>query len=770
MIRIEHDTKQIAPCGDSTQQALDVEPSPTVSGELMLLTGTGGNTESPHHVKTVSWSGHTKRLRLEPDSLTLDVPLSACVKEGDQLRFESGDVWVIGKNGDCKILQPYVVPDIVNLGGVQVEVLVKEVTEHEEHVGYKALAEYHYRGKSIHGRTARLIVRTFHPKYPKVLGYIELATPFFMNKPRSSVMDAPFTCGSVSWNRWDMATLRKYIHVVVRIARTVVAPEFRGANIGQLLVKHAACFARDRWQVSGYLPYFLEISADMLKFVPFAERAGMTYVGETEGNLKRVAKDMRYLIKRFRDNPGGKAKFSSISGILDQQIARMDRSIEIMEREGIDLNALCERLDSLSQKTVLKQFALFYGIVSLPKPHYMAGLSDDSATFLADRVQALEISNGHIPPKIDIEALAQPIELDNITIEYSSSVRRTYKTHAVQQAFEISPDHVHTTVMSGLSVTVEPGSIVLILGPSGSGKTSLLQLLSDKAGRRDMLVGGRVVLPHNFRAETFRDFRSKKPLIDALGERDVRYALYLLGLAGLSEPTLYLKRFQELSRGQQYRAMLSRLIASRCNVWIADEFCANLDPATANIVADNVQRIARHLGVTVLAAAPHCDTFLQSLRPDTVVVLGSSWDHTTFQGKDYLKAVGKPINSRGNIPRIRVRSELLRLLKAGKKRATVRRGSRHVRPGLLLVSDGRESMVVRVKASVCKRFSHLSDEDAELEGLEDSGALRQLLKEVYPELRERSLVTVIRFEPLLNHWPIPSREAFREQDGSVVCG
>ena len=367
-------------------------------------------------------------------------------------------------------------------------------------------------------------------------------------------------------------------------------------------------------------------------------------------------------------------------------------------------------------------------------------------------MQALSISNGHIPPRIDIEAIAQPIVFDDITIEYSSSVRRTYQTHAVQQAFEISPDHVHTTVIRGLSVTVEPGSIVLVLGPSGSGKTSLLQLLSDKDGQLDTLAGGKVNLPHNFRAETFRNFRSRKPLIDALGERDVRSALYLLGLAGLSEPTLYLKRFQELSRGQQYRAMLSKLIASGCNVWLADEFCANLDPATANIVADNVQRMARRLGVTVLAAAPHCDTFLHSLRPDLVVLLGSSWDHSTFRGEDYLKAMGEPTDSRGNIPRIRVRSELLEMLKLGTKKATVRKGRRHIRPGLILVSDGKESVAVRVTSSVCKRFSHLSEEDAESEGLEDSRALKQLVKEIYPDLRERSLVTVIHFEPLLNYW------------------
>ncbi len=575
-------------------------------------------------------------------------------------------------------------------------------------------------------------------------------------------MDAPFACGPVAWDSWDMAALRKYIHVVVRIARTVVAPEFRGANIGQLLVKHAASFARSRWQVAGYLPYFLEISADMLKYVPFAERAGMTYVGETEGNLKRVAKDMRYLIGRFREDPKGKTEFENISGILDQQVARMDRSLAIMEQEGIDVDALYQKLDSLSQKSVLKQFALFHGIVSLPKPHYMAGLSEDSAKFLADRVQAMSISNGHIPPKIEIEAIAQPIVLDDITIEYSSSVRRTYQTHAVQQAFDISPDHVLTTVIRDLNVTVEPGSVVLVLGPSGSGKTSLLQLLSNRPGRRNGLARGKVSLPSNFRPETFRDFRSKKPLIDALGERDVRSALYLLGLAGLSEPTLYLKRFQELSRGQQYRAMLSRLIASRSNVWIADEFCANLDPATANIVAFNVQRMARRLGVTVVAAAPHCDTFLHSLSPDVVVRLGSSWDHSTISGEDYLRAVGQPADFAGEIPRIHVESELLREMKTGAKNATVWKGRRHVRPGLTVVSDGNESIAVRVKSSVSKRFSHLSDDDAKGQGVEHSTAIKRLLRQRYPELRERSLVTVVHFEPPMRNRM--AQQQFRENN------
>ena len=706
-------------------------------------------TQRIYRVKTVNWKGHFKRLRLEPGGMTLDVPLSACVRKDDRVHLEGGDAWVVGKNGNCQFLQPYVVPDVINLGGIQREVLVKEITEHEEHLAYRSLANYHYREKVIHGRTARLIVRAFHPQFPKVLGYIELATPFFMNKPRSLVLNSPFACGTVSWDNWDMATLRKYIHVVVRIARTVVAPEFRGANIGQLLVKHAAEFARGRWQVSGYLPLFLEISADMLKFVPFAERAGMTYVGETEGNLQRVAKDMRYLIGRFGDDPGGKTEFENISGILDQQIARMDKSIEVMQQEGLDLTELFERLENLSRQNVLKHFALFNGIVSLPKPHYMMGLSPEPTRFLADRVKQLSISNGHLPPDIRIQRISGPIVFDEATVEYTSMVRRTLKTHAVQQAFEISPEDVRTTVVRDLNVAVKPGEIVLILGPSGSGKTSLLSLIEEGANP-DILVSGEVRLPANALTGTFRGFRSRKPLIEALGEKNVRSALYLLGLAGLSEPSLYLKRFQELSKGQQYRAMLAGLIASRSNVWIADEFCANLDPATASIVASNVQRTARRLGITVLAAAPHCDSFLHSFSPDVVILLGSNWDHSIMRGKDYMDAMREPPGSTGAVPRLNVPPELFRLLKSGMKNTTIQKGRRYIRPGMLLISDGRESVAIHVISSVCKRFSSLSNEDAKAEGEDDATSLKQAIHAIHPELGDRSLVTVIRFESLLN--------------------
>jgi ABC-type ATPase with predicted acetyltransferase domain len=50
--------------------------------------------------------------------------------------------------------------------------------------------------------------------------------------------------------------------------------------------------------------------------------------------------------------------------------------------------------------------------------------------------------------------------------------------------------------------------------------------------------------------------RSSKALIELLGVSNVATALELLGIVGLSDAFVYLKRFRELSNGQQYRAML----------------------------------------------------------------------------------------------------------------------------------------------------------------------------------------------------------------------
>ncbi|HEY9093914.1 MAG TPA: ATP-binding cassette domain-containing protein [Candidatus Cryosericum sp.] len=695
-------------------------------------------------MKKVLWRGHLKEVFLPSPYGSLLLPRSACVSEGDKVVVAPNGAWVQCKNSAARILPNYVARETLAVGNLNLDLVVKEITAPEEFAAYEAMTEFHYRGRTLHGRTARLIVRNFHPLYPKVIGYVELATPFYMNKARTTILDAPFELDGVSWKRWNMPAMRHYIHVIVRIARCVVYPEFRGLGLGQVLVKHAATFARDRWQVAGLKPYFIEISADMLKFVPFASKAGMLFIGETEGNLKRVAQDMIYLLKnrpRVKDREIVKEESC---GIVDQQVARMDRAAALMKREDWTLEELQVRLERLSTKSILRDFNLLHDIVSLPKPTYMLGLVPKAQEFLATRVAEVAPCNGLFPPPLQSDSLPQPIVLKNVSVTYESNVRRTAKTHAIQQAFGISPERFSHAVVRNLSLRVEPSHVVLITGPSGSGKSTLLRLF---AGDDCRLVSGKITRPKSYRPGEFTPIRSKKAMIELLHGHDVQAALHLMGLVGLSDAFIYLKRFAELSNGQQHRAMLARLIASGCNVWLADEFCANLDVITANVVADRLQRIARQLGAVLIVASSHPEVFAAALRPDQVVHLTTTWEHSVMTGTDFLQRMQQRC-TRFSMPSLPVSANDLQLIRTGRKTSIIRMGQQETEQGLLLLTARGDTEIVNVTSVRHLHADNLTVNDARCAGFRSLRRLMSALRKHGSRPSSMNVATIISIAPI----------------------
>ena len=700
-------------------------------------------------VVSVKHEGHLKKIRLEPGGLSLSVSLSACAGEGDTVNLSNGEASVTCANGLSQFMPVFVAKEKLTLGNLKIDLLIKEITEREEYEAVQSLAEYHYRGSKLHGRTAILIARNFDPRYPKVLGYIELATAFYMNKARARILDAPFSSNGISWERWDKETTRKYINLMVRVARSVVYPEFRGLGLGQMLLRYAIEFAKTRWNTSAYLPLFIEISADMLKFVPFAEKAGMVFIGETEGNLGRVYKDMEYLIRNADRVKRREIVLQKSCGIVDQQVARMNRTLSLIEKRGMNRDDVLARLKNLSRSKVLRDFALFQGIVSLPKPTYMKGLNPESERFLLNRLKIVKPRKSKEISPVKLEPLQEPIKLQDVTLSFTSKVRRTRSTHSIQQAFGISPDSIESIVLHRLSVAIQPREIVLIVGPSGSGKTTLIDFLfGGKEGWKKGQVSGSVSWPTNYRPGLLKQPKSHRALIELMPNRDVSSALYLMGLVGLSDAFVYLKRFEELSKGQQYRAMLVRMIANGHNVWLIDEFCANLDVVTANVVADKLRTLAHSLGATVIAAAPHCDAFISTFKPDRVIRLTTAWEHHVFRGADFIQSIRPEHLQRNRILSLRLRPEFLEAVRCGRKSSTIRAGRKNVEQDLLVLESKQGSLLVRITRVTYKRFKSLTDEDARKDGYGGVDQLEKELRSIYPTLGNNSFLTQIEFEPV----------------------
>ena len=170
-------------------------------------------------------------------------------------------------------------------------------------------------------------------------------------------------------------------------------------------------------------------------------------------------------------------------------------------------------------------------------------------------------------------------------------------------------------ILSPTSVDVQKGEFVCIIGPSGCGKTTLLRaaagFVSPSSGgvwRGDEVVTG----PSREAAFVFQDYgRALLPWRTVAG--NVALALEAAKVAPNERPariskaldtvklTAHADKFPaQLSGGMQQRVQIARCLAQNPSVLMMDEPFGALDAMTRESLQDEVARLARESGITVL--------------------------------------------------------------------------------------------------------------------------------------------------------------------------
>jgi ABC-type transport system involved in cytochrome c biogenesis ATPase subunit/N-acetylglutamate synthase-like GNAT family acetyltransferase len=233
--------------------------------------------------------------------------------------------------------------------------------------------------------------------------------------------------------------------------------------------------------------------------------------------------------------------------------------------------------------------------------------SDDDLKALAEKF-ASRVESSQLDRRWEKAHQGEPLTL-KCHAEFSTKAEVTERTLAVCEAFGLGVDEAkHFMVYDNFSLDFHRGDLIYLTGDSGGGKTLLLRAFKDFFGQEAIELGDLEINP-------------EETLVEGVGN-DVKEAIEILSLCGLNDAFLFLRKYKELSDGQKYRYKLAKLVDAReKSVWVIDEFCATLDRVMARIIAYLIQKVARRLGKTVVAATTHSD-LIEDFQPDIVVEKG----------------------------------------------------------------------------------------------------------------------------------------------------
>lgn len=182
------------------------------------------------------------------------------------------------------------------------------------------------------------------------------------------------------------------------------------------------------------------------------------------------------------------------------------------------------------------------------------------------------------------------------------------------QVKNVVKKYSHQLAVDDLSFTIETGKIFGLLGPNGAGKSSLLRMVTGIT----QPDSGQIL----FAGEAF-NANKHNPLIGYMPEERGLYkkmkigeqVLYLAQLKGLSKKealekikywfvkfemeSWWNKKVEDLSKGMSQKLQFVTTVVHSPSLIILDEPFSGLDPVNANIIKDEIFRLAKE-GATII--------------------------------------------------------------------------------------------------------------------------------------------------------------------------
>lgn len=198
-------------------------------------------------------------------------------------------------------------------------------------------------------------------------------------------------------------------------------------------------------------------------------------------------------------------------------------------------------------------------------------------------------------------------------IKLTHKISNDKYTEYLYEAFDIqNKEESNVEIQNNIYLNFD-WQIGVIYGGSGTGKSTLLK---------------------NFGSIQQSNFDNSKSLISNFDWLEPKEATYLLSSMGLSSVPTWLRPFNTLSNGEQYRASLAYVVgkAKENEIILIDEYTSVVDREVAKAMSNALQKYIRRTNKKVILASCHFD-IMEWLQPD--------WVYSPNKGRverpDYLR-------------------------------------------------------------------------------------------------------------------------------------